>query len=130
MGMTFAGIETVTLFVEDLPAAKDFYGRAVGLPLLFEDAQSVVFKMGTTMVNVLVATAAPELIEPATVGSAGAGSRFLMTIRVDDVDAAYAELAGRGVTFLNGPIDRPWGRRTAAFQDPAGNAWELAAEII
>src|SRR5947209_172383 len=118
---SFAGIETVTLFVEDLPSAKDFYGQALGLPLLFEDAQSAVFTMGTTMVNVLVTSAAPELIEPATVGSAGAGSRFLMTVRVDDVDAACAELAGRGVEILNGPVDRPWGRRTAAFQDPAGH---------
>jgi catechol 2,3-dioxygenase-like lactoylglutathione lyase family enzyme len=129
MAMTLDGIETVTLFVEDLRAAKDFYGRALGLPLLFEDPQSAVFRMGATMINALVAQAAPELIEPAFVGAPGAGSRFLMTIRVDDIDASCADLAGRGVTFLNGPIDRPWGRRTAAFQDPAGHSWELAAEI-
>jgi uncharacterized glyoxalase superfamily protein PhnB len=30
------------------------------------------------------------------------------------------------VALLNGPIDRPWGRRTAAFADPAGNVWEIA----
>jgi uncharacterized glyoxalase superfamily protein PhnB len=27
---------------------------------------------------------------------------------------------------VNGPVDRPWGRRTAAFADPAGHAWEVA----
>jgi uncharacterized glyoxalase superfamily protein PhnB len=37
-----------------------------------------------------------------------------------------AELASRGVTLLNGPIDRPWGIRTACFQDPAGHIWEIA----
>jgi len=31
-----------------------------------------------------------------------------------------------GVTLLNGPVDRPWGRRTAAFADPSGNVWEVA----
>ncbi len=31
--------------------------------------------------------------------------------------------------LLNGPQDRPWGRRTAAFADPAGHVWELAHEI-
>jgi len=37
-----------------------------------------------------------------------------------------AELAARGVTLLNGPIDRPWGVRTASFQDPGGHIWEIA----
>jgi len=54
------------------------------------------------------------------------GSRFQFTIEVDDVDATCAELIRRGVELLNGPIDRPWGVRTAAFQDPAGHIWEIA----
>jgi uncharacterized glyoxalase superfamily protein PhnB len=35
-------------------------------------------------------------------------------------------LAERGVKLLNGPMDRPWGIRTASFTDPAGNIWEIA----
>jgi uncharacterized glyoxalase superfamily protein PhnB len=30
------------------------------------------------------------------------------------------------VKLLNGPMDRPWGIRTAAFADPAGHVWEIA----
>jgi len=30
------------------------------------------------------------------------------------------------VTPLNGPIDRPWGIRTASFRDPGGHIWEIA----
>jgi uncharacterized glyoxalase superfamily protein PhnB len=48
------------------------------------------------------------------------------TIDVDDVDATAANLQGRGVKLLNGPMDRPWGIRTASFQDPAGHIWEFA----
>ncbi len=55
-----------------------------------------------------------------------AGSRMQFTIAVDDVDAMCAELAKRGVELLNGPIDRPWGIRTASFRDPAGHIWEIA----
>jgi uncharacterized glyoxalase superfamily protein PhnB len=55
-----------------------------------------------------------------------AGSRFQFTIGVDDVDAKCAELATRGVELLNGPIDRPWGIRTASFRDPGGHIWEIA----
>jgi uncharacterized glyoxalase superfamily protein PhnB len=54
------------------------------------------------------------------------GSRFVFTIRVDDVDAMSAELVGRGAELLNGPMDRPWGIRTASFMDPAGYIWEIA----
>src|SRR5206468_12511116 len=32
-------------------------------------------------------------------------------------------------SLLNGPIDRPWGMRTAAFADPDGHIWEVAAKI-
>ena len=38
-------------------------------------------------------------------------------------------LAERGVALLNGPVDRPWGIRTAAFADPAGHVWEIAAPL-
>jgi len=55
-----------------------------------------------------------------------AGSRFVLTINVDDVDAMCAQLTGRGVELLNGPLDRPWGVRTASFTDPGGFIWEIA----
>jgi catechol 2,3-dioxygenase-like lactoylglutathione lyase family enzyme len=74
----------------------------------------------------LVNTQAPGLIAPAKVAPADAGSRFQFTIRVDDVDEACAELGARGVTLLNGPMDRPWGIRTASFVDPDGHIWEIA----
>ena len=48
---------------------------------------------------------------------------------VDDVDATAADLAARNVALLNGPVDRPWGIRTAAFADPAGHVWEIAGPI-
>jgi hypothetical protein len=43
--------------------------------------------------------------------------------RVADVDVVCADLQRHGVQLLDGPLDRPWGRRTAAFADPPGFAW-------
>ena len=120
------GIGAITLFVEDVQAAKEFYRTVFGLPVHYEDANSVVFKFGGTLVNLLKATEAAELIEPEPVAAPNAGSRFQLTINVADVDATCAELERRGVQLLNGPIDRPWGVRTAAFRDPAGHVWEIA----
>jgi Uncharacterized protein conserved in bacteria len=54
------------------------------------------------------------------------GTRFVFTIMVEDVDAMCADLVHRGVKLLNGPMDRPWGIRTASFVDPAGYIWEIA----
>ena len=120
------GIFAVTLFVEDLPAAKQFYLRVFGLPVDYEDDNSAVFKFGNTLINLLKTTAARELIEPAPVARREAGTRFVFTIHVEDVDAMCAELTARGVELLNGPMDRPWGIRTASFMDPGGYIWEIA----
>jgi catechol 2,3-dioxygenase-like lactoylglutathione lyase family enzyme len=126
MGSWPGGISAITLFVEDLAAAKAFYQRAFDLPVFYEDPNSAVFKFGDTLINLLDINEAPSLIGPARVASPDAGHRFQFTLAVDDVDAMVAELRSRGVEILNGPIDRPWGIRTASFEDPSGHIWEIA----
>lgn len=123
------GISAITLFVEDLAEAKRFYGEVFGLPVIYEDDDSAVHRFANTLINLLKATAATELIGPASVASPEAGARMQFTIDVEDVDAMCAELASRGVELLNGPMDRPWGIRTASFRDPGGHIWEIAKPL-
>jgi catechol 2,3-dioxygenase-like lactoylglutathione lyase family enzyme len=120
-------ITAVTLFADDLGAAKRFYLEVFGVPVLVEDDESVAFRFPNTIVNLLASTAAPELIEPEPVAPAGAGARMQLTVTVDDVDATARLVIERGAVLLNGPQDRPWGIRTAAFRDPAGHVWEIAS---
>ncbi len=120
------GIAAITLFVEDLDEAKRFYGEVFGLAVVFEDGNSAVFRFGETLVNLLKTTEAPGLVDPATVASRDDGVRFQFTLEVQDVDAMAEELKRRGVELVNGPIDRPWGIRTASFRDPGGHLWEIA----
>jgi catechol 2,3-dioxygenase-like lactoylglutathione lyase family enzyme len=119
-------IAAITLFMEDLEAAKRFYREVFELPVAFEDDNSTVFRFGETLVNLLKASEAPGLVEPATVATRDAGARFQFTLGVDDVDATCETLKERGVELLNGPMDRPWGIRTASFRDPGGHIWEIA----
>jgi catechol 2,3-dioxygenase-like lactoylglutathione lyase family enzyme len=119
-------IAAITLFVEDLEAARRFYSEVFGLPVVFEDDNSAVFTFGDTLVNLLKTSEAPGLVEPARVATPDSGVRFQFTLAVDDVDAMCEELKSRGVELLNGPIDRPWGIRTASFRDPGGHIWEIA----
>jgi lactoylglutathione lyase len=120
-------VTAVTLFVRDLEASRAFYENIFGLPVHFSDDESVVFRFGNTLINLLAEHAAPELISPATLAPATAGVRFQLTVGVEDVDELCTLLTQRGAELLNGPIDRPWGVRTASLRDPDGNIWELAA---
>ena len=120
------GIAAITLFVEDLEAARRFYQEVFRLPVFYEDENSTVFRFGDTLVNLLRASEAPSLVAPATVAPPEAGIRFQFTLGVEDVDSMSDELRSRGVELLNGPMDRPWGVRTASFRDPGGHIWEIA----
>lgn len=122
-------ITAITLFTDDLERSKEFYAGVFGLAVHWEDADSAVFMFGDTTVNLLRVSNAHELIAPAPAGGPGAGARMQFTIGADDVDAVCAELAKRGVTLINGPMDRPWGIRTACFADPSGHIWEIAAAL-
>jgi catechol 2,3-dioxygenase-like lactoylglutathione lyase family enzyme len=119
-------IEVITIFVDDLAAARAFYEDVFGLEVVYADDASAVVRLENLMINILRAERASTLVEPRAVAGAEAGARLLLTIAVDDADAVHEELKRHGVTILNGPIDRPWGRRTVAFADPAGNVWEIA----
>ncbi|NIK71922.1 VOC family protein [Paenibacillus sp. BK720] len=119
-------ITEITLFVEDLQRSKAFYQETFKLAIIYEDENCAVFDYGNTSINLLDQSNARELIEPAQVGSRGDGARFQFTIQVPDVDRVCDELEAQGVKLLNGPITRPWGRRTACFADPDGHVWEIA----
>jgi catechol 2,3-dioxygenase-like lactoylglutathione lyase family enzyme len=124
-----ASVGAITLFVDDLARAKSFYASAFDLPVHWEDENSAVFGFENLLVNLLAVREAPGLIDPAPVGGRDAGARFQLTVWVDDANAVCAELRRRGVELLNGPIDRPWGVRTAAFGDPDGHVWEVAQQL-
>ncbi len=121
-------LDVITLFVEDLSAARQFYTEVFGLEVVWEDSSSAVVRLSNLIINLLDVSQAPTLVEPVPVAGRG-GSRALLTIEVEDADAVCAELRAHGVQLLNGPVDRPWGRRTAAFADPAGNTWEIAQPL-
>jgi catechol 2,3-dioxygenase-like lactoylglutathione lyase family enzyme len=129
LNATTRGLGALTLFVEDRNPVTTFYRDVLGLRTLFEDDVSAVFDLGGTMLNVLAVTAAAEVVAPARPAAVGATPRMLLSLWVEDVDAVCRDLQERDVVLLNGPVDRSWGKRTAAFTDPAGAVWEIAQDI-
>jgi catechol 2,3-dioxygenase-like lactoylglutathione lyase family enzyme len=120
-------VGAITMFVADPQRSKEFYERVFDVPVAFEDANSAAFNFKHIIVNLLNVSQAPGLIGPAEVATSG--SRMQLTIWVDDTDAVVKRLAENGVELLNGPIDRPWGVRTAAFADPDGHVWEVGQQL-
>jgi catechol 2,3-dioxygenase-like lactoylglutathione lyase family enzyme len=122
-------VEVITLFVDDIASSRAFYAKVFASETVWEDEVSSVLKFGGLLINLLDVSQALPLIEPLPVGQSSAGARVLLTIRVVNVDRVCRALREIGVDLLNGPIDRPWGRRTASFADPSGHVWEMAQLI-
>jgi catechol 2,3-dioxygenase-like lactoylglutathione lyase family enzyme len=129
MGTFDEGIGVIEPFCEDLAAGKAFYQNVFGLIPVVEDDTSVMFEMGETCIILNVLQSAQELVGPRRIATPDAGSRKCFTIAVPDVDAVCAELTGKGVQILAGPVNRRWGKRTANFADPGGHLYEIAGPI-
>jgi catechol 2,3-dioxygenase-like lactoylglutathione lyase family enzyme len=104
------GLERSKLFCQDV----------FGLPVTYEDENSVLLKFGNTLIKLLTIPAAGELIEPGVVAGRQAGSRFQLAIWVDNADAVCAELARQGdpAEWPDGP---GMGQCTAIFTNPDGH---------
>ena len=122
-------ISAISLFVEDVLLAKRFYQAVFGAEVVTEDEVSAALRFDNLILNLLHVGNAAEIIEPEAPGARDAGSRFQLSVWVDDVDAVCTRLRKHGVTLLAGPKDRPWGMRTANFVDPSGHSWEVAQKI-
>jgi catechol 2,3-dioxygenase-like lactoylglutathione lyase family enzyme len=118
----------VTLFVDDLARERQLYADVFGMPVADESPENVVFRFpGDVFINLNVVDAMPTHVGRDQATPAGTPSRTMLTVEVDDVDAVVARLKEDGVEVLIGPIDRPWGSRTATIADESGNFWELSS---
>jgi hypothetical protein len=73
-------VGAISMFVANRDRAKSFYEKAFDVDSVYEDEHSIAFKFENMIVNLLVASEAPDLIGPAVVAGQDAGSRFQLTI--------------------------------------------------
>lgn len=120
-------IDAVVLFVTDLEVAKSFYRDKVGLVMKMEAEGFAEFELDNTTIGLLdVGTAQNLISKDAVAFTRPSGARCQVAVFVDDVRRTYEELKARGVDFIKPPTDQSWGQRTANFQDPDGNMWEIS----
>jgi uncharacterized glyoxalase superfamily protein PhnB len=130
-------IANAQLWVHDQDEALSFYTGKLGMEVR---ADVTVPEMGNfrwltvapagqpDVAIVLMAIPGPPVMDSETaeqvrslMAKGFAGTIFLTT---DDCQAAYEELKGRGVEFVEEPEERPYGI-DSSFRDPSGNNFRL-----
>ncbi|MEW5855168.1 MAG: VOC family protein [Myxococcota bacterium] len=126
--MQLRAADYIVLIVADLDVALRFYVDRLGLPLKHRSGGFAQLDTGTTRLALYTREAMADTLGRPLRAPDPAAPAFELGFKVPDVDAAFAELVGKGVTPVMPPTDRPWGQRTAYVQDPDGNLVELVTQ--
>jgi predicted enzyme related to lactoylglutathione lyase len=111
------GTDFICMPTQDFDAAFAFYNTVLGLPCSakYDKAPGAEFETGNLTL---------QIIDAAAIGREHVPHAFPIALRVDDVQAARAELESRGVSFVADTIDSGV-CHMAIFLDPDGNALTL-----
>ena len=113
-------LELIAVPVSDVDRAKDFYVDKVGFNadhdhVVSDEIRFVQLTPPGSACSIAIGKGVTQRSEPGSVEG--------LQMVVEDVEAARAELAGRGVE-VSDVQDFPWGR-FVFFQDPDGNGWAV-----
>ena len=112
-------LELVAIPVSDVDRAKSFYADQVGFVADHDHRVNDELRF----VQLTPAGSACSIALGTGITDMAPGSVRGLQMVVPDVEAAHAELTGRGVD-VSDIQDLPWGR-FAFFSDPDGNGWSL-----
>jgi catechol 2,3-dioxygenase-like lactoylglutathione lyase family enzyme len=111
-------LAVVVVPVSDVDRSRHFY-RAAGFRLDRDDARGRELRV----VQLTPPGSACSILIGTGLTSAPPGSCQGLHLVVDDVEAARAELAGRGVAISDVVRDSVFRHDFASFADPDGNGW-------
>jgi len=120
----------VRLLVRDYKKCFEFYTEKLGLEAAWNlEGCYASFKVADGIEG--LALFVSDLMAPA-VGNiektqpVGYREKSMISFEVENVDATYQTLLGKGVEFINQPADMPdWGMRVVHLRDPEDNLIEL-----
>lgn len=105
------------IWVDDIAAAKRFYGETLGLTAKWIMEMAAGYDLGIDLIV--------ERDDGGHEGESLVGRFVGVSIQVDDIQLSYETLKARGVPFLGPPEQMSWGGTLAHFKDPAGNTLTL-----
>ncbi|UYN90639.1 MAG: VOC family protein [Anaerolineales bacterium] len=122
------------LLVNDIETCRAFYAETLGLgePAVKVEGIYYEFVAGPGRLGLYARELMQSVGGVAQKARSGdqAADKSALTFRVADVDAAYAELKGRGANFVTEPHNQDaWVLRVAHLRDPEGNLIEINASL-
>ena len=127
------GVQVAGVYVRDQDEALDFYVGKLGFEvhtdvrngdyrwLTVRHPTQPTFQLGLFRPQApIVDDATAQLLNEAV----AKGAMPPLVLVVENCQAAYEEMKGRGVEFTQEPIER-YGNVDASFRDPSGNGWKM-----
>jgi len=108
-------VDFVSFLTQDIARARRFYADVLGLEIETEGESDMELRAGQVTL---------DIFDPSSIGQPFAPSPAGLALRVPDVDAARAELEGKGVVFDGETIETGVCKQ-AWFKDPDGNSLML-----
>ena len=109
------------LFVDDLPAARDFYTRVLGFSAApARDDGYIPLHRGAARLALNARAALPPDHPIQAAPGERLGRGIELVLEVDDVAAAYAQVQAAGWPLAAPLAPRPWGLADFRVIDPAG----------
>jgi len=112
-------LELIPVPVTDVDRAKDFYVEQAGFAL----DNDVTVEEGLRFIQLTPPGSGCSISIGEGITEMTPGSLEGLQLVVEDIEAARAELAGRGLA-VSEIQDFPWGR-FVSFSDPDGNGWAV-----
>ena len=121
----------IVLVVAELDRSLRFYTEVLGLALGHRSGPYAQLDTGATRVALFERGAMAKTLDVKRLEEPRRGApAFELGFKVDDVDAAFAELVAAGAEPVVEPTDRSWGQRTGYLRDPDGHLIELAQDRL
>lgn len=126
-------IEHVAIAVKDIPAMRELFENKLGIGLEYEEENKnngtkiAMFPIGQTYLE-LLENSRPDSMVTKWIGERGEGL-FHLCLEVEDIEAALAELKGRGVKLRDEVPRTGHGGTRIAFLDPSSTGG-LVFELV
>lgn len=123
----------IRLLVKDFDKCFDFYKNKLKLESTWGDFGDsyASFNVGyDSVITLFKSELMMQAIGEEYIESNNASSKFVLVIRVDNLEAKYKELLASGLAFINKPTEMPgWGDCVVHLKDPEGNLIELCEDL-
>ena len=111
----------IRVFTPHWERALAFYRDIIGFKLFYEDRA-----IGWAQFDLDGSYLGLERCNPSDLETKTLVGRFVgVSIQVDNIEATYKQLTGKGVQFVGPPEKQPWGGTLAHFKDPDENVLTL-----